>query len=119
MSERRTPAKPGLRSYQQWPTEHVVEYGPAEINGETTKGFTPKSYKVYIDGEYAGTVSVKREPQTRPISKGSRIVTHAGYRQVWRETGVRVRGAQWKTAGAPSRVEATARLVQNHLGLGE
>jgi hypothetical protein len=115
--ERRTPAKPGLRAHQQWPADLTVEYGPA-VPGDTTlavKGFVPKSYRVYVNGECIGTVSVAREAQHRPVSRGSRLVTSAGHRQVWREHLSRPLGGRWSSSGSPTRVEATSYLIQQHL----
>jgi hypothetical protein len=116
VTEKRTPAKPGRSASQQWPADLTVEYGPVRL-GATDHGFTAKTYDVYADGARIGEVTNCRVPTTRPITKGSRIVTTTGHHQVWREqSSIPRTGGRWRLAPASTRAEATARLVRRLLG---
>jgi hypothetical protein len=115
-TEKRTPAKPGPRSFQQWPADVVVEYGPAQ-SGATEHGFTEKTYAVYVNGAKIGEVTTRRERSTRPVSKGSRLTTLAGHPQVWRDrptVPMPSTTRRWRLGPSATRAEATARLVRRY-----
>jgi hypothetical protein len=114
--DQRTPALPGKASWQQWPADLTVEYGPI-VSGEPQggTGFVSKTYPVFLDGEEVGTIVRVREPNYRPV-KGLGVRQVTSYGTKWK---IRARRGPVSRPGVElrwsSRSEATARLVTFHL----